>query len=259
MKQIIVLQVANLLAFVGTVVVNALANALPINGRNTGEISDLYPNLFVPWGATFSIWGVIYLLLLCFALYQARPTRGSVDVPPAEKVGWWFVVSCVANVGWILAWHYEMVALSLVIMLVILASLLTIYFRLGVGTKAVAKAEKYFVHVPFSVYLGWITVATIANVTALLVKLQWNRLGLSEVFWTVAVILIATGISLAMLWRHSDFSFAAVVVWAFLGIIMKRVTTDPVPLWPVLATLGVSIVLIGFYGVSRVRKSLSLR
>jgi ABC-type xylose transport system permease subunit len=161
----------NLIGFLGTVVVNGLSNALPFNGKTAGELSDQYPNLFVPAGLTFSIWGVIYILLAIFVVYglivtTKNDTQKSLFI---ENIGVLFFISCLANMGWIFAWHYEVVPLSVVIMLILLATLITIYLRLRIGRSDSPNTEKYLVHLPFSIYLGWITIATIANFTALLV------------------------------------------------------------------------------------------
>ena len=207
---------------------NALANALPINGVTTGGVSDRYNNLFVPAGLTFSIWGLIYLLLTAFVVYQwmvARRDGGAQSL--LQRIGIWFFVSCLANAGWILAWHYEELTLSLALMLVLLYCLLTIFLRLGIGRSTVTRGERYLGHLPFSVYLGWITVATIANVSAVLVSINWNAFGLSEQFWAVAVIAVAIAIGLAMIVRRGDIYFCLVLDWALLGILLKR-TADAV-------------------------------
>ena len=220
--------VLNLVGFLGTVVVNALANALPINGITTGELSDLYPNLFVPAGLTFSIWGLIYLLLAIFAVYQlVASLRPGAPAGFLDRIGPLFVISCGANIGWIFAWHYRLVGVSLLLMLLLLGSLLGLYLRLRVGVSDAPARERYLVHLPFSVYLGWITVATIANVTALLVDAGWNRFGAGEVFWTVAVIAVAAGITLGVLFSRRDAFYALVVVWALIGIVIKRTSVDP--------------------------------
>ena len=190
---------------------NALANALPINGMTTGAVSDKYDNLFVPAGLTFSIWGLIYLLLTAFVAYQWKVARN--DSSPhsfTEKVGAWFFVSCLANAAWILAWHYELLPLSVLLMLVLLACLLAIYLRLGVGQSSVTRSDLYFVHLPFSVYLGWITIATIANVSALLVSVHGDTLGWASSL-VVAVIAVGIAIALAMALRRGDVYFCAVV------------------------------------------------
>jgi hypothetical protein len=218
------LQVANILAFLGTLAVNALANILPIAGRNTGEVSDLYPNLFVPAGLTFSIWGLIYLLLAAFVIYQARDLFSSSGIAAevVGRAGGFFILASLANMGWIFAWHHRRLPLSMLLMLILLLSLIALYLRLGVGTPGAGTAKKLLAHLPFSVYLGWITVATIANAAALLVALGWNRFGLSEELWTVAVLLAATILTALVLLLRRDSFYALVVVWALAGIVIAR-------------------------------------
>ncbi len=243
------LRVLNVLGFVFTLVLNALANALPINGKTTGELSDLYPNLFVPAGLTFSIWGLIYLLLAVFVVFQLRD-RGGTHV---RRIGGWFLLSSIANGCWILAWHYEQVLLSVAIMFVLLASLLAIYVRLGIGLGSPGRAAKLCVHLPFSVYLGWISIATVANITALLVALEWGRFGLSEELWTLVALALAAVLALAMLLRRSDVPYALVVLWAFAGIALKRLTIDPEPRTAVLAALAVCAAAVAVLAAARVR------
>ena len=189
LPQMKLIAILNIVAYVGTIVMNGLANALPINGYNTGQLSDLYPNKFVPAGLTFSIWGIIYLLLGVFVVYQAvvafRSNPGTDNF--VSRIGPWFLISSLANMAWIVAWHYRQVPLSLLIMLGILLSLIMIYQRLQVGLASAPGNEKFLVHLAFSIYLGWITVATIANVTTLLVDLGWDGFGISDVSWTVVV------------------------------------------------------------------------
>jgi hypothetical protein len=241
----IVLAILNVIGFLGTIVVNGLANALPINNKTTGELSDQYPNLFVPAGLTFSIWGLIYILLAIFVIYQVIVTfiKGQGGLDAFRKIGYLFFISSLLNMGWIFAWQYEIVPLSLVIMLLLLGCLLAIYIRLGVGKKGPTTKEQYFVHLPFSVYLGWITIATIANVTALLVDLNWNRFGLSEQFWAVAVIVVGIAITLSVLLRRQDIYYCLVVDWALLGILIKRLA-DSVPVLSVVVVTIVGLVLI---------------
>ena len=247
------LQILNILALAATIVVNILANTIPIGGKATGELSALYPNLFVPAGITFSIWGVIYIMLVIFVLYQAKDLFKLKKDPIVDQISWWFVVTALANIAWIYAWHYEQVFLSLLFMLVLLAALLKIYTRLGIGQRSVSRSEKYLVHLPFSIYLGWITVATIANVTALLVALNWNRFGLSEVFWTVLLLIIAAAITLAMMQRRNDVFFAIVVIWAFVGIFSRHVTTEGISSWFLLLVLLIAIVLLTYNVAIRFR------
>lgn len=241
MSRRLLLAVSNLIAFIATVAVNALAVILPINNRTTQELSDAYPNLFVPAGLTFSIWSLIYLLLAVFCIFSLLP---AVRFNPArgayiDRIGWLFVASCILNIGWILAWHYELVAVSVLIMLGLLLSLIVIYLRLDIGRSSAGTGEKYLTHLPFSIYLGWISVATIANITALLVFLEWNLSNPWQQILTVAVIAVAITLSLVMLVMRRDIFYALVVDWALLGILLKRLGDSGQPdQWVIYAAVG---------------------
>ena len=262
----IILAILNAAAFIGTVTVNALANALPINGYNTGELSDMYPNLFVPAGFTFSIWGVIYLLLGLFIVYQLIVSFRSPETPGTEgregserteaggfleKIGIFFIITSAANIGWVFAWHYTLVGISLLAMVVLLISLILIYLRLDVRKRPVPAAIKWCVFVPFSVYGGWITVATIANVTALLVNLGWNGFGISQPVWTIAVIVVGTLITLAVLFSKQDVYYALVVEWAFFGILIKRIQSEEEIYTSIIVAVAVCMGIILFDMVFR--------
>jgi hypothetical protein len=240
------LSILNLLGFFGIVLIHYLAVTLPLNNKTTGVLSDQYPNLFVPVGLTFSIWGIIYLLLAIFIVYQLVYAfkKDTQDSSFLEKIGILFFVSCLANFTWIFAWHFEMVPLSLFIMLILLISLIAIYQRLNIGRSTALKSEKYLVHLPFSVYLGWITIATIANTTALLVDLHWNRFGLSEPFWTIAVIIIGILIAFFMLFYRKDIFYSLVIDWALLGILIKRITVDMVRVQSIITVISLGLVMI---------------
>lgn len=222
-----IIQILNLLAVFVTILVNFLANALPLNGKYTGELSDAYPNLFVPSGLTFAIWGVIYLLLILFGIYQARDLfkKDKIAMPFLDRISYYFILASIANILWIFAWHYEQVLLSVVFMIVLLVSLLIIFLRLEIGKAILPRSERFFIQIPFSVYLGWITVATIANITALLVSFNWDGFGISEVIWTILVIVVALVITILMLITRKDVAYSLVILWALLGIYIKR--TDP--------------------------------
>lgn len=256
MKNVKTLAIANLLGFILTIVLNILANALPINGVTTGELSDMYPNLFVPSGFTFAIWGLIYTLLLAFTIYQlvqAFSKNGNTDF--IKTIGWLFLISCIANARWIVVWHNQVVWLSLVIMLVILSMLIGIYLLLDIGGKPVNKTEKWLVHIPFSVYLGWITVATIANVTTLAVDMNWSGFGISEMTWTIIMITIATLIGIIVLFRRKDWAYALVLIWAFYGIYAKRSAIDAELYQPIITTTIVGMIILGLLGVWSILKT----
>jgi len=255
-RNIIIFSILNLLGYIATVVVNILATTLPINNMTTGDLSDRYPNLFVPAGLTFSIWGLIYLLLAIFVVYQLRIVmkKDTQREEIIEKIGHFFFISSLANIGWIFAWHYLLVPISLLFMLVLLGSLIVIYLRLGIGTSTASKAERYLIHLPFSVYLGWITVATIANVTTLLVDRNWGALGLGEQFWAVLVIVVAIVITMRILLTRNDIFYALVVDWALLGILIKRLSVDDVPDSAVVAAAITGLVLISIVIIIQLKR-----
>jgi len=224
------LQIGNIIAVIITIIVNGLANLLPIGGKNTAELSDNIPNLFVPAGITFSIWGIIYVLIILFAIYLAKDLfkKEKTTTPFLEKISYLFILSSLANIIWIFLWHYEQVLLSLLAMLVLFGSLLVMYLRLNIGKEEVSLKEKLFIHVPISVYIGWITVATIANVTAFLVTIGWNGFGVSEEIWTMLVMIVAAIITILILIKRKDCAYSAVIIWALIGIYLKRSVVDPI-------------------------------
>lgn len=220
------LQILNIVAFVAMVLVNGLADLVPINGKTTGEISDEYPNLFVPASFTFLIWAIIYGLLLLFCIYQGRTLFESEKKFPGERelivdrIGNRFILSCLLNILWIFAWHYYATFASVLIMLALLATLISIYQKIQSFNHT--QQDKWFVYVPFSVYLGWISVATIANVTAYLTKMHWNGWGLSPTVWAWIMISVAIVLGLLMLIKKKNIFFALVIVWALTGIMIKH-------------------------------------
>jgi len=229
-KKHILLVAGNSIAVIATIIVNALAVILPLNGKSTNELSDAIPNLFVPAGITFSIWGVIYIFLVVFMLYQilGMGKKQQADMNYLEKIGGWFILASLANILWIFLWHYEYVTFSLLTMLLLFISLLMIYLKLNIGLSTVSIREKMAVHTTISIYLGWITVATIANVTAVLVKLDVGELVLGQVNWTILVIAVVTLITILMILRRKDIAYSLVIIWALLGIIIKRLADDPI-------------------------------
>jgi hypothetical protein len=224
----LLLSILNVIGFLGVVAVNGLANALPLAGKTTGQLSDQYPNLFVPSSLTFSIWGLIYLLLAIYVTYgMVQAIRMPAEATSfISRIGVLFLITCIANAAWIFFWHYEMLPLSLLCMVILLVTLIAIYLQLNVGRLATGRAEKFFVHLPISIYLGWISIATIANVTALLVAYKWNRFGISEQVWAALMIGIGTVLALLVIFQRKDLFYALVVDWAVLGILIKRVSAN---------------------------------
>lgn len=222
-RKILILQVGNIIAYFVMIITNAMANILPINNQTTGAVSDKYPNLFAPIGVTFSIWGLIYLLLGLFVLYQLGLfTRLSRSHEAAVlRTGWLFVLSSFANALWIFLWHYDLILASFAVMVILLACLALLVRNSERETTG--NTGFWLYRLAFSVYLGWISVATIANATALLVFLEWNGFGLSEWFWTLLVMVAGTVLAFLYLLLNKDVAYALVVVWAFAGILWKHV------------------------------------
>lgn len=217
-----IIQVLNVVFFIAAVTANTLAVVLPLNGKSTQALSDAYPNLFVPSGLTFSIWGVIYIMLALYCLYQtgALNRKGTFNDRAVTGIGVFFIVSSIANFLWIFAWHYEVVWLSMALMLVLLISLMIINIKLA-KIKDMSVKEKILVQAPFSIYFGWISVATIANATALLVKYQWNGFGISAEIWTMGVIGVALILTVLQLVLKRDIAYSLVVLWALTGILIR--------------------------------------
>jgi hypothetical protein len=219
-------QILIVVAVVATIVVNGLANALPINGLQTGEISDSFPVYFTPAGYVFAIWGLIYLGLLAYAVYQALPAQR--QSPRLRSIRTLFLVGSLANIAWILLWHYQLFPLTLVAMLVLLGTLIGIYLRLRIGRSSPPLVERLAVDLPFSIYLGWITVATIANVTALLSYWNWNGFGVSQEAWLVITLAVALVVATLVAFTRRDVAYLLVLAWAFAGIGVKHMAVAPV-------------------------------
>jgi len=231
---------ANVVAYVAMVIVNGLAGSTTIiGGKVTADISDANPTLVTPAGFTFAIWGVIYLLLAVFVIYQL--------LPPARgerfqgRIGWLFVLSSALNILWLFAWQYEQLPLSVAIMFLLLATLIAIYLRLDIGRAKVRRREMLAVHLPFSVYLGWITIATIANVSATLVSLGWDGFGIDAETWALIIIAVAVVIAVLVAVTRRDVGYELVIVWAFIGIAANQGSNPTI----VAATLtGIAVVAI---------------
>jgi hypothetical protein len=216
----------NAVGFAAALCLNGLANGLPLNGVTTGALSDLYPNLFVPMGATFAIWGLIYSWLLAFVGFGFVLARSDRDQTPLEAIGPWFGINMLANAAWIVAWHWMVVPVSLMLMGVILGSLVMMYLRLGIGVSPVRATDRWLVHAPVSIYMGWITVATIANITTQAVDLGVPAFGQVPALLTAGVVGAAVVIAGRMLWARRDVLFTMVVMWALLGIHLKRAASQ---------------------------------
>ncbi len=242
------LQIANIIAFVATVFVNYLSNTGAINGTTIGEISNSSKNLFTPAGYAFSIWGLIYLMLLGFVIYQSRSLFTKVsDDEFIIKTGWWFVISCVANMMWITFWLYGYMEFSVLAIFVLLFSLLKIVMQNRMELWDAPISVIAFLWWPFVFYSGWVTVASIANVAAYLTSTEWNAWGYSEISWAVTMIIIAGIINIVVTWKRNMREFALVGVWALAAIAVANWEVSQTVAYAAIVVAAVLFVSSGYH------------
>lgn len=223
--QIMFMKILAGVSYLAMVVVNILANALPINNRGTGQISDAYANLFAPAGLTFSIWGLIYLLLAAYVVYQFSVGQKNKNRELLfKKINTYFIISSLANIAWIFSWHYDFIVMSVFIMLIILLSLIKIAEILRL--EKFDHKERIFISWPFSVYFGWITVATFANIAVFLVSINWNGFGIADYIWISIILLVGALIGILRMMRDKNSVYLFVFIWAYLGILYKHLSSQ---------------------------------
>lgn len=239
-------QISVIITIVATLVVNGLANVLPINGQNTGEISDRFHVYFVPAGYVFSIWGLIYVGLIAYAIYQALPAQRM--NPRLRSTGWWISLGGLANIAWIFLWHYNHFTMTLVAMLILLGTLIITYLNLGIGRSKTSATETWMARVPFSIYLGWITVATVANITDVLDFIKWNRFGIEPEIWMSIVLLAVLVISALMNFIRRDIAYTLVILWALAGISIKQagIPAVVIPTWVTFGLVALTLAVALF-------------
>ena len=213
-------QTASALSVVVALTVNILASTLPLNGQNTGEISDRFQVFFVPAGYVFAIWGIIYIGWIAFAIYQFQPAQK--ESPRQRNLGYLFAISGLFNAAWLFCWHYNWFGLSVLVMLTLLGLLITSYLKLNVGLAPVTAAEKWSVDIPFSVYLGWISVATVANISDWLYLVNWGGFGFAPQAWAAIMIAVASLLGILMTLTRRDSGYVFVLAWSFAGIALKQ-------------------------------------
>ncbi|MBE9158543.1 tryptophan-rich sensory protein [Nodosilinea sp. LEGE 06152] len=220
------------------VVFNTLFNRFPPGGRSVGEISNtlLSEVLITPASYAFAIWGIIYLGLFAYAIYQFHPERRR--EPFIQRVNGLLIAACVVQTIWILLFTLQQFGWSILAMLALLLALIGIYTTLNIGRERVSRQRRWMAHIPFSLYLGWISVATIVNVASALYVSAWNGWGISSVTWTVAMIVVAALIGAAMIYTRRDVAFTLVFVWAFVAIAVRQ-SDIPAVRWTALIMAGV--------------------
>ncbi len=242
----------NIAAFIVTLIVNGLAGTTLIGGRTTADVSNSYPSLITPAGYVFAIWGIIYVLLGVWLVYQALPSQKSSVFQ--RQISALFILTCVFNIVWLFLWQNLLLPLSNIVIVAFLATLIAIYLRLNIGKAKVPLKEKLCVHVPFSVYLGWVTIATIANITVTLVSVGWDGFGIAAETWAVAVLAVALLIDLAVIATRRDVAYSLVFVWALAGIAVNQAANQMI-VWT--AAAGIVLIFVALavvLGLSRLKR-----
>jgi hypothetical protein len=248
------LKYVNIVAFILTVIINSIAGSTTlIGGQDTAVISDKNPTLITPAGYVFSIWGIIYFLLGVFVIYQALPRERNSTYH--KKIGWLFVLSSLINIAWIFVWQYESLILSVVLIFALLLSLIAIYLRLDIGRSKVKVGERLAVHLPFSVYLGWITIASIADVAVTLTAYNWDGFGISPETWAILVVAVALVITLLMLGIRKDIAYALVIIWALVGIGVNHSSNPNVVLLTEVSSIIVAVAVLTVVIVTLVKEN----
>ncbi len=253
MNRQLVRQISVVIAFALTLVFNGMATTGALGGRPTADISNSYAVYFVPANLTFSIWGVIYLGLAAFVMYQALPAQR--NNPYASKIGWLFVLSSVANAGWLAFFQTEQFLASVPVMLVLLGLLIAIYLRLDVGKPGVSRAMQWTMQIPFSIYLGWITVATIANIAQTLFAAGYESLfGIDGAAWAAIMLVAGTLIASLVIYRgRGNVAYGLTILWAFVGIVIKQ--SDTALVWGTAAAMSVVILAVLILSLWRGRQA----
>ncbi|MEO6893505.1 MAG: hypothetical protein ABI136_00650 [Ginsengibacter sp.] len=222
-----ILKILNALALIITIIINYLSNTGIFNGNTMATVSDKYHNYFTPAGYAFSIWGLIYLGLIGFVIYQLRSLfKKTKDDWPVLEIGWWFIISCIANSLWVISWLYDYIGISVIIMAVLLFSLIKIILATRMELDDLPLKKIAFVWWPFCMYSGWITVALVADVSAFLTKINWNGFGISGITWAIIMILVSGIINLMVTWKRNMREFGLVGCWALVAIAVANWNTD---------------------------------
>jgi hypothetical protein len=230
-------QFATFAAILGSIVFNTLSNFFPLNGINVGQLSNTVfaAVQIIPANYAFAIWGLIYIGLISFAIYQFQPAQR--QNPILQRGGYLLVFASVAQCAWIYFFLARLFPLSVIAMLGVLLPLIGLYQRLGIGQQRVSRQEQWFIHTPISIYLGWISVATVVNVAIALYSINWNGWGITPPIWTVIMMIVSTAIAALVCIQRHDVAFTLVIVWALVAIAIRQIDT------PLIAVTGLVMVI----------------
>lgn len=238
------LAIATFIAILATLTVNILSNFFPPRGANIGEIANttLAGVMITPANYAFAIWGLIYLGLIAYGIYQLRPSQRS--HPTIQGVNILLIIACIAQIAWVYLFTMQLFWLSVVAMLAILLALIGAYLQLSIGKEKVLRDRKWLAHVPFSIYLGWISVATIVNVASALYVVNWYGWGISSANWTAIMLVVATAIGAIVAIQRADIAFTLVFIWAYIAIAIRQLNTPVIWITAVLGAIVLGLLLI---------------
>ncbi|MGJ3247891.1 MAG: tryptophan-rich sensory protein [Elainellaceae cyanobacterium] len=238
-------QIVTLVSIISTFVVNALSNVLSINGLTIGEISnsEFGGVMIIPANYAFAIWGLIYLGLFAFGAYQMRLAQR--ENPRLQRGGYWLAIACLIQIVWVFLFLNRLFWLSVVAMVGILLSLIRYYVRLGIGTEKVSRRDRALIDVPISIYLGWISVATVVNVASALYSINWAGWGISGTAWTIIMLLVTTAIAAVIAIRRMDIPYTCVIIWAFVAIAVRQFDTISIMVTAISTSAILALIVLG--------------
>jgi len=254
-----ILAIINFLSVILVLVINGLSQSQRWNNTTVGEISNKFGNLFTPASYAFSIWGLIFLMLIAYGIYQLYMAfANTADSKYISQTGWWFTLANIGNAGWVVAFTYDQILLSVGIMIVILVSLLHVIVRTNMNLEEVSLKTRALAWTPIALYAGWISVATIANFSAYFASIDFMGSQLTQIIWTIALITIAVLINILMVWTRNLRVFAGVAVWALIAIFMRhKENLESVAYYALVCGLTL-VVIIGLHALSLRKKKLRL-
>ena len=229
-----------LVAILATLTINALSNFFPLKGANIGKISNtVFQGVQItPANYAFAIWGLIYIGLIAYGIYQLRPAQRR--NPTIGRASVLLIVACMAQITWVYLFTMRLFWLSVVAMLVILLALIGAYLQLGIGKVQVLRDRQWLAHIPFSIYLGWISVATVVNIASALYSYNWDGWGINGTYWTAIMLVVATIIAAIVAIKRADIAFTCVFIWAYVAIAIRQIN-NPI----ILTTVIVSAIVLG--------------
>lgn len=257
------LSIINLLALLVHIFFSYATQFRLINNHDVGEISHQYTSLFTPADFTFAIWGLIYISLLAFCIYHVIMAFRHVPVyypnQDISRIGGLFLLNNLAAAAWLFAWTHEQIGVSLFLIFLQLFSLIMIHSLIGIHNPKRGIASKIFTQFPLSLYLGWISIATIANTAVFLSTINWSGfgLGISAVTWTRIMIAAAVFITLLVVLLWNNVVFGLVILWSLYGIISNPQLKTTTVYAEIIQTAWIAIVIVGLICIIQLVKNIN--